>query len=76
MARTTCLVCFFSTVNSRSKKEEKTLVKTGAISGYITNLKQSIYFWRLSISMVKCFFRVCLRYRDNRSKLVRFKAQN
>jgi hypothetical protein len=38
---TTCLVCFISTVNGRSKKERKEAY-TGARSGHITNLKQSI----------------------------------
>jgi hypothetical protein len=43
MAHTACLVCFNSNVNGRSKKrKEKKPIKTGASSGYITNLKQSI----------------------------------
>ncbi len=44
MAHTACLVCFISTVNGRSnkKKEEAYPWKTGASSGHITNLKQSI----------------------------------
>ncbi len=42
MACTTCLVCFISTNNGRSKKEEvKKPIKTGARSGHITNHKQS-----------------------------------
>jgi hypothetical protein len=41
-AHTTSLVCFISTVNSCSKKEEKKPIETGASSGHITNLKQSI----------------------------------
>ncbi len=39
MACTTSLVCFICAVNGRSKKS---LGKTGASSGHITNLKQSI----------------------------------
>ncbi len=35
-----CLVCFISTFNGRSKKKKPW--KTGAGSGHITNLKQSI----------------------------------
>ncbi len=52
MARTTCLVCFISTVNGHSnkKKEEAYPLKAGASSRHTTNLKQSIL--RLSISMV------------------------
>ncbi len=42
MVHTACLVCFISTVNSHSKKEEKKSIKTGASSGHITNVKQSI----------------------------------
>ncbi len=43
MARTAGLVCFISTVNGRSKKKKKKSPwKTGARSGHITNLKQSI----------------------------------
>jgi hypothetical protein len=42
MAHTACLVCFISTVNGRSKKIKKKPWKTGASSGHITNLKQSI----------------------------------
>jgi hypothetical protein len=42
MVRTTCLVCFISTVNGCIKKEKKKPIKTGASSGHITNLKQSI----------------------------------
>jgi hypothetical protein len=47
MARTACLVCFFSTFNGRSKKkykeeEEAWPFKTGASGGHLTNLKQSI----------------------------------
>ncbi len=43
MAHTACLVCFIRTVNSHSKKEkEKKPIKTGASSGHITHLKQSI----------------------------------
>ncbi len=42
MAHTTFLVCFNSTVNSCSKKIKKKPIKTGASSGHITNLKQSI----------------------------------
>jgi hypothetical protein len=46
MACTACHVCFVSTVNGRSnkkrKKEEAYPWKTGACSGHITNLKQSI----------------------------------
>jgi hypothetical protein len=39
MACTTCLVCFISAVHVRSQKMPW---KTGASSGHITNLKQSI----------------------------------
>ncbi len=42
MALTACLVCFISTVNGRSKKEEKKPFKTGTRCGLIANLKQSI----------------------------------
>ncbi len=47
MAHTACLVCFISTVNSRSnkkkkRKEEAHPWKAGPSSGHITNLKQSI----------------------------------
>ncbi len=56
MARTTCLVCFISTVNGhcnkkkKKRKEEAYPWKAGASSRHTTNLKQSIL--RLSISMV------------------------
>jgi hypothetical protein len=54
MARTACLVCFFSTVSGncnkkKKRKEEAYPRKAGASSGHTTNLKQSIL--RLSISM-------------------------
>jgi hypothetical protein len=43
MVRTTCLVCFISTVNGCSKKKkEKKPITSGASSGHITKLKQSI----------------------------------
>jgi hypothetical protein len=43
-ARTACLVCFISTVNSRSKKrKEKKPIMSCASSGHITKLKQSIF---------------------------------
>jgi hypothetical protein len=45
---TACLVCFICTFNGRSKKEP---IKTGASSGHITNLKESIL--ETLISMVK-----------------------
>jgi len=32
-ARTACLVCFISTVNGRSKKEEKKAIKTALVAG-------------------------------------------
>ncbi len=56
MARTTCLVCFISTVNGhcnkkKKRKEEANPWKAGASSRHTTNLKQSIL--RLSISMVR-----------------------
>jgi len=51
MMCTGCLVCFISTVNGRSKKEEKKVIKDCASSGHITNLKQFIQ--RLLISMTK-----------------------
>jgi hypothetical protein len=41
MARNAWLVCFISTVKAAAKKEKKP-IKTGASSGHITNLKQSI----------------------------------
>ncbi len=41
-ARTACLVCFIGTVNGRSEKKEKKHIKTGASSGHIPNLRQSI----------------------------------
>jgi hypothetical protein len=41
-ARTTCLVCFISTVNGCSKNKRKKPIKTGASSSHITYLKQSI----------------------------------
>jgi hypothetical protein len=51
MARTGCLVCFISSVNGRSKKEEeKNAIKTALVRGHITNLKQSRDF---RLSMVK-----------------------
>ncbi len=40
MVRTACLVFFISTVNGRSKKKKPW--KTGASSGHMTNLKQSL----------------------------------
>ncbi len=43
MARTTWLVCFKCTVNSRSKKG-KCLGRCGASSWHTTKLKQSIFF--------------------------------
>jgi hypothetical protein len=54
MARTACLVCFTSTVNSHcnKKKEEAYPWKASASSRHTTNLKQSIL--RLSISMAAC----------------------
>ncbi len=42
MAHTACLICFVSTVNSHSKKEEKMPIKTGTIRGQIKNLN-SLY---------------------------------
>ncbi len=42
MVWTACLVCFINTVNDRSEKKEKKPIKTGASSGHITNIKQSI----------------------------------
>jgi hypothetical protein len=41
---TTCLDCFISTVQQpqQKKRKEKKPIKTGAGSGHITNLKQSI----------------------------------
>ncbi len=43
MTRTTCLVCFISTVNDyNKKKKEKKTITSGASSGHITILKQSI----------------------------------
>ncbi len=41
MVRTACLVCFISTANGKKKKEKKPIM-TGASSGHITNLNQSI----------------------------------
>ncbi len=38
-----CLVCFISTVNSRSKKKEKKPIMSCASSRHITKLKQSIF---------------------------------
>jgi hypothetical protein len=43
MARTTCLVCFISTVNGHSKKKKEKRLKCGASSRHIANLKQSIF---------------------------------
>ncbi len=43
MARTGRLVCFISTVNSRSKKKEKKPIMSCASSGHITKFKQSIF---------------------------------
>ncbi len=44
------LVCFISTVNGHRKKKKKKPWKTGASSGHLTNLKQSIldfrYLWK------------------------------
>jgi hypothetical protein len=46
IACTACLVCLISTVNSHSKRKKKKrsllTIKTGASSGHITKLKQSI----------------------------------
>jgi hypothetical protein len=42
MACTACLVCFIRTVMAVAKIKEKKPIKTGASSGHITNLKQSI----------------------------------
>ncbi len=42
MAHTAFLVCFISTVNGHIKKIKNKPRKTGAISGHITNLKQTI----------------------------------
>jgi hypothetical protein len=46
MARTSCFVCYISTVNGCSKKkkrkEEAYPWKTGTSSGHIANLKQPI----------------------------------
>jgi hypothetical protein len=46
MACTACLVCFISTVNRNSKKEEKKAIMGCASSGHMTNLKQSICAFR------------------------------
>jgi len=46
MARTACLVCFISTVNGHSKKEEKKAIMGCASSGHTTKLKQSIFALR------------------------------
>ncbi len=43
MAHTAFLVCFIFTVNVHSKQKRKKGCKCGAISGHITNLKQSIF---------------------------------
>ena len=49
--RTTCLVCFISTVNGHCQKKKPW--KTGASSGHITNLKQSIFdFWYLWVELI------------------------
>jgi hypothetical protein len=50
MTRTACLVCFISTVNDRNKKKKRRLFMSGASSGHITKLKQSI------ILRCLCFF--------------------
>jgi hypothetical protein len=43
MTPTACLVGFISTVNDRNKKrKEKNIITSGASSGHITKLKQSI----------------------------------
>jgi hypothetical protein len=42
LVHTTCLVSFISAVNGRSKKKRKEAYKTGASSGHMTKLKQSI----------------------------------
>jgi hypothetical protein len=45
-ARTSCLVCFISTVNGNNKKKEKkakNVALLGGSSRHITNLKQSIF---------------------------------
>jgi hypothetical protein len=51
MAHIGCLVCFISTVNVRSKKRRKEGYEDCSSSMHITNLKQSIL--RYSISMDK-----------------------
>jgi hypothetical protein len=45
------LVLLMAEVTKKKRKEEAYPWKAGAISGHITNLKQSI--WRLSISMMQ-----------------------
>ncbi len=53
MACPACLVCFISTVNGRIKKKEKKKPwKSGASSGHITNLKQSIFHLLISMGNV------------------------
>jgi hypothetical protein len=48
MARTTCLVCFISTVNglSKKKRKKKKPIMSCASNGHITILKQSIFAFR------------------------------
>jgi hypothetical protein len=60
-ARTACLVCFISTVNSRSKRKRKEAclltIKIGASSRHITKLKQSLLLrclWSGLRSATKC----------------------
>jgi hypothetical protein len=52
-ARTACLVCFISTVNGWSKKNE-TKPEIGASSGHITNFKQSILETFNIYGMIPC----------------------
>jgi hypothetical protein len=51
-----CLVCFCSTINSRSKKIEKKPVLSCASSGHITKLEQSIFGLTISMAISQSFF--------------------
>ncbi len=69
MARTACLVCFISTVNGRSKKEEKKAIMSCASSGHITKLKQSIFAFRY-LYLGRCSYLCCSYLALPRLKLV------
>jgi hypothetical protein len=59
MARTGCLVCFISTVNGCSKKEEKKAIKTALVVGTqqtLSNLFREFQYLWSGANTTKPFF--------------------